>query len=189
MINSYFTSVLKEMPLISSHLFKYLSGDCLILQASEPSPSMPRPRSLEVSLYLSLWHQTQLSHPPAPYKKKQFECYHIKGKMPLSVNCLRSVRINQLWDRIHLRYRFFQTRGPSPPISSQKCKYIIYNIYILCVWWKDTSKVITSGWSKTLPAKEWFPLCGSDQSLMLYRCAPRPDCKSYKHCHNIVRLL
>lgn len=43
MINSYVTSVLKETPLISSHLYKYLSGDCLISQASESYPSMPRP--------------------------------------------------------------------------------------------------------------------------------------------------
>lgn len=79
MINSYVTSVFEEMPRILLHLYKYLSGDCLILQASEPHPSMPRPWSLEVPLHFSLWHQTRL-FPSLQKNPQQFECYHIKGK-------------------------------------------------------------------------------------------------------------
>lgn len=117
----------KEMPLISSHLYKYLSGGCLILYATEPYPSMPRPWCLEVPLYFIPWHQTRFFFSPL-YKKKRgggsLNVITSKEKMPLSVNGLRSVRINRLWDRIHLRYHFFQKRDPPcPPYPSQKCKY------------------------------------------------------------------
>lgn len=74
MINSYVTSVLKEIPLMSYHLYKYLSDDCLILQASESFPSIPRLRYSVVILF-SPWHQT--SPPPLwqhthTHKKKAF---------------------------------------------------------------------------------------------------------------------
>lgn len=170
---------------MSSHFCKCWSGDCVILQASDfiwATHGCGIWNFLYTSFYLNkAW--------PTPRKKSSLNVITSKGEMPWSVNFLRSFWINQLWYRINLTSLFFFLRETfPPPFPSQNCKYVIYNIYF-SVWWKDTGKMITSGWSKELPAKEWFPLCGSNQPLMLCRCAARPDCKSYKHCHNIVRLL
>lgn len=54
--DSFGPSELKKTQLMSSHLYKYLSGDCLILQALETYPSVPTSWSLQCPLHLILWH-------------------------------------------------------------------------------------------------------------------------------------
>lgn len=87
MIDSFGTSALKKTQLMSSHLYKYLSGDCLILQAIETYPSVPMSWSLQCPLHLILWHCARLF----PLQKKQFSMLpHQKGNTPLSRNRLKS---------------------------------------------------------------------------------------------------
>lgn len=75
MIDSYGTSVLKKTQLMSSHLYKYLSGDCLILQAIETYPSIPRSWSLQCPLRLTLWHCERLL--PLEKKKKKKAVFNV----------------------------------------------------------------------------------------------------------------
>lgn len=63
MIDFLYTSVLKKTQLMPSHLYKYLSGDYLILQAIDSYPSIPRPGCLEHPLHLVLWHHKKLLFP------------------------------------------------------------------------------------------------------------------------------
>lgn len=105
MIDSFGTSVLTKTQLMSSHLYKYLSGDCLILQAIETSPSVPRSWSLQCPLHLILWH----------YMSDFFFCKKSAGFNASirreTLHCLGSimslVMVNQLQIKINLLSFFF----------------------------------------------------------------------------------
>lgn len=125
MIDFLYTSVLKKTQLMPSHLYKYLSGDYLILQAIDSYPSIPRPGCLEHPLHLVLWHHKKLLFPLLFLcKTKTFYRYHIKrGSLPLSRNCLRSCH-GKSRGRINLLYHFIQTRDSHFLFRNVKYIYI-----------------------------------------------------------------